>query len=90
MTALWQPTQADLQAISARTAAAVEDPMASPADIQRLAEIEEAAYAELEAGPCDRLTDPGPAQSRIDYTAEIDREAAEARADLEAELEVSL
>jgi len=82
----WQPTQAELQAMSARTAAAIKDPSATLADVQRLAEIEEAAYSELEAGPCDRLTDPAPRESQVDWSAEIDAEAA----DYEAELEVAL
>jgi hypothetical protein len=85
-----QPTQAELLAASARTAAAIEDPMASHADIQRLAELEEAAYAQLEAGPCDRPGDPPPLRSGIDYTPEIDSEVAEAEAELEAELEAAL
>jgi hypothetical protein len=54
------PTRADLDAATARTAAAIADPAASLADVERLAEIEEAittaylqrpeAEAELEAG----------------------------------------
>jgi hypothetical protein len=82
VSARWQPAQAELLAVSARTAAAIEDPMASPADIQRL--------AELEAGPCDRPADAAPLYSRVDYSPEIDAEAAEAEAELEAELEAVL
>jgi hypothetical protein len=89
VSAVWQPTQAELLAVSARTAAAIEDPLASPADIQRLAELEEAAYSEIELGPCDRPTDPGPLHSRVDYSPEIDAEVAEAEAELEAELEAA-
>ena len=63
-----------------------KDPSATLADVQRLAEIEEAAYSELEAGPCDRLTDPAPRESQVDWSAEIDAQAA----DYEAELEVAL
>ena len=36
------PTRADLDAATARTAAAIADPGASLADVERLAEIEEA------------------------------------------------
>lgn len=86
MSAAWQPTQAELLAASARTAAVIADPSASGADVERAAELEEALYAELEAGPCDRPSDPPPLRSRIDYTPEIDSEAAEAQAELEAAL----
>ena len=44
----WLPTRADLDAATARTAAAIADPSASPADVERMAELEEkvlAAYA---------------------------------------------
>ena len=44
----WLPTRADLDAATARTAAAIADPSASPADVERAAELEEAvltAYA---------------------------------------------
>lgn len=58
--AAWLPTRADLDAATARTAAAIEAG-AAPADIERLAELEAAAlhgyeatgpdaHAELEAG----------------------------------------
>ena len=90
MSTTWQPTQADLLAASARTAAAIADPSASGADVQRAAELEERLYARLEAGPCDRPGDPPPLRSRIDYSAEVDAEAAEAEAELEAELEAVL
>jgi hypothetical protein len=57
----WAPTRADLDAATARTAAAMADPSASLADRERAAELEEAvleayqdtgpeALAELEAG----------------------------------------
>ncbi len=56
----WLPTRADLDAATARTAAAIADPAASPADVERAAELEEAvltayarrpgAAAELAAG----------------------------------------
>jgi hypothetical protein len=60
MTVTWLPTRADLDAATARTAAAITDPRMSPADVERLAELEEAVHhaylqrpgadAELEAG----------------------------------------
>ena len=56
----WLPARADLDAATARTAAAIADPSASPADVERAAELEEAvlgaylkrpgAAAELAAG----------------------------------------
>jgi hypothetical protein len=56
----WLPTRADLDAATARTAAAIADPSASRADVERAAELEEAVFlaylqrpgaeAELEAG----------------------------------------
>ena len=58
--ARWLPTRADLDAATARTAAAIASPSASLADVERAAELEEAAFAaylqrpeaaaELEAG----------------------------------------
>jgi len=58
--ARWLPTRADLDAATARTAAAIASPCASLADVERAAELEEAAFAaylqrpeaaaELEAG----------------------------------------
>jgi hypothetical protein len=57
---VWLPTRADLDAATAATAAAIADPEASLADVERAAEMEEAtltaylkrpeAEAELEAG----------------------------------------
>jgi hypothetical protein len=56
----WLPTRADLDAATAATAAAIADPSASLADVERAAGLEEAAFtayarrpgaeAELEAG----------------------------------------
>jgi hypothetical protein len=56
----WLPTRADLDAATAATAAAIADPSACPADVERVAELEEAVFAaylrrpeaaaELEAG----------------------------------------
>jgi hypothetical protein len=80
VSARWQPTQAELLAASARTATAMAS--ASPADRERAAELEAALYAEIEPGPCDRLADPPPSRSRIDWTPEIDAEAAELEAAL--------
>jgi hypothetical protein len=76
MTARWLPTQAELLEASARTAAVLEA-SAPPADRERTAELEEALYAELEPGPCDRLSDPPPLESRVDWSPEIDAAAAE-------------
>ena len=57
---VWLPTRADLDAATARTAAAIADPSACLADVERAAELEEAVFAaylrrpgaaaELEAG----------------------------------------
>jgi hypothetical protein len=73
----WVPTRADLDAATARTAAVLADPSACPAARERAAELEEALYAQLEPGPCDRLADPPPLESRVDWSPEIDAEAAE-------------
>ncbi len=40
----WLPTRADLDAATARTAAAIADPSLSLADVQRAAEAEEAVH----------------------------------------------
>jgi len=80
VSARWQPTQADLLAATARTAAMIADPSASHADIQRAAALEARIYARVEPGPCDRLIDPPPLESRIDWTPEVDAEAAELEA----------
>jgi hypothetical protein len=40
----WLPTRADLDAATARTAAAIADPSVSRADVERLAELEEAVH----------------------------------------------
>jgi hypothetical protein len=77
VSARWTPTQGDLLAATARTAAMIADPSASHADIQRAATLEASIYARVEPGPCDRLADPPPLESRIDWTPEIDAEVAE-------------
>jgi hypothetical protein len=82
VSARWQPTQADLLAATARTATVIADPSASHADIQRAAALEARIYARIEPGPCDRLADPPPIESRIDWSPEIDAEAAELEAAL--------
>jgi hypothetical protein len=56
----WLPARADLDAATAATAAAIADPSASLADVERAAKLEEAVFiaylgrpgaeAELEAG----------------------------------------
>jgi hypothetical protein len=40
----WLPTHADLDAATARTAAALADPAASRADVERLAALEEIVH----------------------------------------------
>lgn len=40
----WRPTRADLDAATTRTAAAIADPRMSPADVERVAELEEAVH----------------------------------------------
>ena len=47
----WLPTRADLDAATARTAAAIADPSASLADVERAAELEEAAHLAYLARP---------------------------------------
>jgi hypothetical protein len=42
--AAWLPDRADLDAATARTAAAIADPSVSPADVERAAELEEAVH----------------------------------------------
>jgi hypothetical protein len=81
VSARWLPTQAELREASARTAAVMAS-AACPADRVRAAELEAALYAELEPGPCDRLSDPPTLESKIDWTPEIDAEAAELEAAL--------
>jgi hypothetical protein len=82
----WLPATADLDAATARTAATIDDPDASLADVEFAAELEEAAYSQIEPGPCDRLADPPVAESQIDWTPEVEAEIAEAAAELEAAL----
>lgn len=47
----WLPTRADLDAATARTAAAIADPSVSRADVERAAELEEAAFTAYLAQP---------------------------------------
>jgi hypothetical protein len=47
----WLPSRADLDAATARTAAAIADPHASLAEVERLAELEEAMYRTYLARP---------------------------------------
>jgi len=51
------PSVADLEAATDATAAAIADPDADLVDVYLAAEAEEAAYAQVFTGPCDR---PGP------------------------------
>lgn len=64
MTALWLPTRADLDAATARTAAAIADPRISPADVERVAELEEAVH-------CGYLRRPG-ADAELQAEAELE------------------
>jgi hypothetical protein len=47
---VWLPDRADLEAATARTAAAIADPSASLGDVELAAELEQAVY---EACPAD-------------------------------------
>jgi hypothetical protein len=47
------PTAAALEAATAATAAAIEDPDADLLDVYLAAEAEEALYAQVCTGPCD-------------------------------------
>jgi hypothetical protein len=58
MTTMWLPTRADLDAATARTAAAIADPSASPADVERAAELEEKCSPPTPGGPAPRLSSP--------------------------------
>jgi hypothetical protein len=44
MTTIWLPTRADLDAATARTAAAIADPRISRADVERATELEETVH----------------------------------------------
>jgi hypothetical protein len=56
------PTVADLEAATAATtaatAAAIADPAADLFDVYLAAEREEALYAQVFTGPCDRVPEP--------------------------------
>ena len=52
------PTVAELDAATAATEAAIDDPDADLLDVYLAAEAEEAAYAEVFTGPCDREPEP--------------------------------
>ena len=52
------PAVADLEAATAATAAAIADPDADLIDVYLAAEAEEAAYAQVFTGPCDRVPEP--------------------------------
>lgn len=80
MSAGWRPTQAELLEASARTAAAIANSSLALADVQHAAELEEILYSQLEPGPCDRPADRPPLESKIDFTPEIEAEAAELEA----------
>ena len=52
------PPVAELEAATAATAAAIADPDADLLDVYLAAEAEEAAYARIFTGPCDRVPEP--------------------------------
>jgi hypothetical protein len=54
------PALAELDAATAATEAAIEDPDADLVDVYLAAEAEEAAYAQVFTGPCDREPEPDP------------------------------
>ncbi len=54
------PPVAELEAATAATAAAIADPDADLLDVYLAAEAEEAAYARIFTGPCDRVPEPEP------------------------------
>jgi hypothetical protein len=82
-TAVNAGVQAAAEGATANTAAVITDPAATALDRYEAALAEEAAYAELEPGPCDRQADAPEIESAIDYSAEIG-------AEIEAELEAAI
>jgi hypothetical protein len=54
------PALAELDAATAATAAAIADPAADLVDVYLAAEAEEALYAEVFPGPCDRAPEAEP------------------------------
>jgi hypothetical protein len=54
------PAVADLEAATDATAAAIDDPDADLLDVYLAAEAEEALYAQVFTGPCDREPEPEP------------------------------
>jgi hypothetical protein len=44
ISAIWLPSRTDLDAATTHTAAVIADPAASPADVQRAAELEQAVH----------------------------------------------
>jgi hypothetical protein len=54
------PTVAELEAATAATEAAINDPAADLVDVYLAAEAEEAAYSRVFTGPCDRAPEPEP------------------------------
>ena len=63
------PTVAELDAATAATEAAIDDPDADLLDVYLAAEAEEALYAEVFTGPCDT-----PALEAADPEPEMDIE----------------
>ena len=54
------PTVAELEAATAATEAAIADPAADLVDVYLAAEAEEALYAQVFTGPCNRAPEPEP------------------------------
>ena len=72
----WLPTRADLDAATARTAAVIADPSVSPADRERLAELEETVHASYLRRPgadaelqAEAELTPGLYVTEVSYTA---------------------
>ena len=66
ITAAWLPSRADLDAATARTAAAIADAGTCPADVQRAAELEQAVHRAYQLRP----------GADAELQAEAEREAA--------------
>ena len=66
------PSLADLDAATAATAAALADPSADLTDVYLAAAAEEAAYAQIFTGPCDRQPSPLAAYLEAEPEPEIE------------------
>lgn len=79
--------QGVLRDMTARTEAVMADPDASAFDRYLAAVREEGAYQRVEPGPCDRRVMPPASECSIDYTPEIEAEAADSP---EVEIEAAI